>query len=272
MMDKYQETFEKIKKLTEKKEYLSASKEMKQLLEQLEQDLKGKKGTYFSFNHILEAYQYQYFKKPDKKPFFTEINIAAFYRFYGFILMHLNRIGESITAYENALDWNPVDLDAFFQLSELYKKSGDLKHTKETTLALYNYCCTRATMAHFYRNLGFYYLESYKPEIAIPLYIYSNIFYDTKQAHNELEYLSKALNQPIREYSIKELQAVLSGEQLPTGPNPDTIGITFRVGQLELELEHFSNAFDCFSMVYDLTQDKEAKEMVTMLKDKADIN
>lgn len=270
-MDNYEQLFEEVKQLTEKKEFAPASEKMKLVLEQLEHDLQGQKGKSFSFNHILEAYQFQYFKQHKEEVLFTDVNCSAFYRFYGYILMNLNQIGNAIIAYENALDWNPVDLDALFQLSELYKKSGDLKHTKETTLSLYNYCCTRATMAHFYRNLGFYYLESYKPEIAIPLYIYSNIFYDTKQANNELDYLEKALQKPIKEYSIKELQTILSNEKIPIAPNPDTIGITFRVGQLELELEHFSNAYDCFSMVYDLTHDKEAGELAEQLKEKANL-
>lgn len=264
-MKDYQIEFEYIKKLVEKKEYNSAKDNMKLLLEKLENELNEKKGTYFSFNHILEAYEYQYFKETNKINH-TDINISAFYRFYGFILMNLNEIGPAITAYELALDWNPVDLDSLFQISELYKRSGDLKNTKQITFQLYNYCCTRATLAHFYRNLGFYYLESYKPQIAIPLYIYSNIFYETKQAHSELEYLEKALKKPNKNYTLKELQTILKQEQIPIGPNPDTIGIAFRVGQLEMEAGNISNAFDCFSMVYDLTYDEEAKMLLEKTK------
>lgn len=257
-MKDYQIEFEQIKQLVEKKENKSAKENMKLLLETLEMEFNEKKGTYFSFNHILEAYEYQYFKSPSIINH-TDINISAFYRFYGFILMNLNEIGAAITAYEIALDWNPVDLDSLFQISELYKRSGDLKNTKRITFELFNYCCTRATLAHFYRNLGFYYLESYKPQIAIPLYIYSNIYFETKQAHSELDYLEKALKKPIKKYTLKELQTILELEQIPIGPNPDTVGIAFRVGELELEAGNISNAYDCFSMVYDLTHDKEAK-------------
>lgn len=268
-MKDYQNEFEQVKQLVEKKNYVSARENMYLLLKRLEQDLEDKKGIYFSFNHILEAYEYQYFKKPSKEIKYTELNVSAFYRFYGFILMNLNRIGDAITAYETALDWNPVDLDSLFQISELYKKSGDLKNTRKITFELYNYCCTRATMAHFYRNLGFYYLESYQPDIAIPLYIYSNIFYETKQAHSELDYLEQALKKPIKNYTLKELQHILAHENIPTAPNPDTIGIAFRVGQLEMEAGNSSNASDCFSMVYDLTYDEEAKMLLEQIeKDK----
>lgn len=261
-MKDYKEPFEEIKKLVEKQNYNEAADCLESFMEEIEEAYKSQKGTAFSFNHILEVYEYEYFQKPASAPAYTELNISAFYRFYGFVLMHLNLFTEAIEAYQNALIWNPADLDALLQLTELYKRTRQPEKVKEYSYLCYNYCCTRATLARFYRGLGFYYLEMQKPEIAIPLYIYSNIYYETNQANQELDFLEKALNQPIKEYTIPQLQEVLTKNQIPTGPNPDTLGIAYRVGQLELEAGNIDNARDCFTMVYDLTMDAEVKEIL----------
>lgn len=261
-MKDYREPFEEIKKLVEKQNYEEAADRLEPFMEEIEDAYQSQKGSTFSFNHILEVYEYEYFHKPESTPAYTDLNISAFYRFYGFVLMHLNLFTEAIEAYENALTWNPVDLDALLQLVELYKRTEQLEKVEEYSFRCYDYCCTRATLARFYRGLGFYYLGSYKPEVAIPLYIYSNIYYETKQAHNELDYLEKALCQPVNEYTISELQDILKEYHIPVGPNPDTLGIAYRVGQLELEAGNIENAKDCFTMVYDLTMDAEVKEIL----------
>lgn len=251
------------KAFTEKGNYKEAQLSMKKVLETIETTLSGQRGHIFSFNHILEVYYFRFFKEAAGKELtYAPFNIGALYRLYGYILIRLEEYGAAITAYENALDWNPVDLDSLFQLSELYKKTKDLKHTKEITLEAYSYCCSRASMAHFYRNLGFYYLESYQPEIACALYLYSNIFSPSESANRDLAYLEKALNRPSPQPSLAEIQALLKEQKIPAGPNPDTVGITFRTGQLELEKQNYETARDCFALVYDLTLDQEAKALL----------
>jgi tetratricopeptide (TPR) repeat protein len=258
--------FDTAKTYTEQGDYEKASQSMKAFLKEVEAAYSGKRGEMFSFNHILEVYYFRFFKNAGENDIqYAPLNIGSFYRFYGYILLRLQRYGDAITAYENALDWNPVDLDSLFQLSELYKKTKDLRHTLDTTWDSYNYCCSRATLAHFYRNLGFYYLESYQPDIATALYLYSNIFSASESASRDLAYLEKALKRPTPGLSIRELQAVLRENKIPVGPNPDTVGITFRTGQLEFENQHYDTAKDCFLLVYDLTQDKEAEAYLDKL-------
>lgn len=250
----------------EKKDYVHAKPAMKSVITQIETALSEEKGRMFSFNHIVEVYYFRFFPETKEKPLtYAPFNVGAFYRLYGYLLIRLEEYKDAITAYENALDWNPTDLDSLFQLSELYKKTKDLKNTREITLRAYNYCSSRATMAHFYRNLGFYYLESYQPETATALYLYSSIFAPSESAARDLDYLAKALKRPTPELSIAQMQEILKQNHIPAGPNPDTVGITFRTGQLEMENGHYDTARDCFTLVYDLTLDKEAKELLEQL-------
>lgn len=254
------------KSQVEKRNYRQAKTSMEAVLQKIEAAFSNENSSLFSFNHILELYYFRFFKNREEAQIsYAPFNIGAFYRFYGYILMHLQKYKKAIKAYENALHWNSVDLDSLFQLGELYKTANDIERTREITLEAYNYCCSRATLAHFYRNLGFCYLESYQPDIATALYLYSNIFSPSQSANRDLAYLEEALQRPTPELSIADMQAILKENKIPVGPNPDTVGITFRTGQLELENQHYETAGDCFMLVYDLTLDEEAKSYLEQL-------
>jgi len=256
-------SYESIKKLIEQKKYEEADTKLTSFLSRLEKKYTSAE-RYFSFNHILDAYFYTYFKKDTEQLHYTEENISAFYRLRGFTQMHQEKWTDAVMSYRKALNWNPVDLDSLFQLCELYKKTGNLEGCLANTEEAYHYCSSRNTLAHFYRNLGFYALETYQTELASALYTYSNIYYPSKQAEEELKYLEKATGKPIPEYTLLQLQKILKENDIPLGPDKDTLGITYRVGQLEYEAGHLENAHDCFMMVYDLTQDEEVG---TLLKE-----
>lgn len=256
------EKYEKCKVLIEQEHFSKAIPLLKEVINASEYIYSGTNERYLSFNHILETYYYAYFLKDVSKLNYTEYNINAMYRLLGYALMKVNRLDEAVMAYNHGLDWNPVDLDTLLQLGELYKMTNNIKSLRKVTFEAYNFCCSRATLARFYRNLGYYYLEEYKPEIARVLYMYSNIYYNTEQADNELKFIIQATKQNKRDMSLKEMQDILKEEKIPLGPNSDTLGITYRVGQIEMDSHNYENAKDCFAMVYDLTMDEEVKELM----------
>lgn len=254
--------FEECKKLVEKQHYSKAIPILKEIIDNTCKKYLEKNDRYFSFNHILETYYYVYFFKDVSKLNYTLENINSYYRLYGFALMKVNRIDEAIMAYNKGIDWNPVDLDILMQLGELYKVSKNIKSLRKVSFEAYKLCCTRATLARFYRNLGYYYLESYKPEISRALYTYSNIYFETENAKSEIEFLDKATPKLSKNYTVKELQEIIAAEDIPLGPDSNTLGITFRVGQIEFDNHNYQNAADCMAMVYDLTEDSEAKQLM----------
>lgn len=258
--------YEEIKALVSKKNYEKADLKLTELLKDITPQYTGKKGKQFCFNHILEVYYYEYFINRSEAPSYLDVNLNAFYRLQGFIKMQCQDTTAAITAYKEALAWNPVDLDSLLQLGELYKTSQMPDECLEITNQAYHFCCTRATLARFYRNLGFYYLEKYKPEVATALYLYSNYFNSSKQAQSELDFLEKALKRETPKLSLKEIQSILKSHSIPLGPDPDALGITYRVGQLEEAKGNFQNAFDCYSMVYDVTMDKEVMEDIKRIQ------
>lgn len=224
------------------------------------------KTTYLSLNHVMELYEYAYFFKTDKDIKCTDIRYNEYYRAYAYTLLKLGEYEKAVEACQTAIEWNPVDLESMLGLAEIYLAMEN--HTDEylkMTKTAYRYCCTRATMARYYRNMARYYLDVYKPEAARAMYIYSNIYFQSDAADSALQFIESALNQKTPQYSIKDLQEILSEYKVEPGPDADTIGVIYRVGKLMLESGDLDKARDCFAIVYDITQDEETGDLLAQI-------
>ena len=259
--------------LYEKTEFEKSSKELKPLIKEVEEYYQALTGKYYSFGHVSEVYMFLYIKNKNKKISdlniqFTEIDFSMFYGLLGLCYIHLGRKQEAIKAYDAALQWNPVDLDSLFQIIELYKAVGRVDSVRKTANEAYSYCCTRATLAHFYRDIGFYYLEKYKPQVAVAAYQYSNIFYYHDSAKKELDYLNHTKSEPYPEYSVTKLQEILSAENIPLGPSKETVQLLVQLGDLEVTEGDYLAAKDCYTMVYDLLKDPDIEEKLRQVNAK----
>lgn len=246
-------------------------------------------------NHIMEYYIYACYFEPDTDISMPELPIAEYYRTYADLCVKLKKYKRAEDAYKNSLCWNPVDLDSYLGLAECYKYLNMLTRYLDMTKQAYRFCCTRATMARFYRNMGFYYLSSYNTDMAAACYTYSNIYYHTDNAESELEYIKNALaaagekvasaenesdladkkavassgdkdkSAGYKEYTIKQMQEMFDKEHVEPGPDSKTIGIIYRVGELMLQDKEYRLAKDCFMIVYDITNESQLEGLIAEL-------
>jgi tetratricopeptide (TPR) repeat protein len=242
-----------------------AKNDLEALLEELENEYKDRQRCY-SFSHVLEVYLFINIKGADGKEIaYCEHDFPALYHFYGQLLTELGDFSCAIGAYERALYWNPVDVDAMFALTDLYKASAETEQVNSLADQAYAYCISRSDMAKYYRAKGYCAIEGYKPALAIALYQYSNIFYPSQKAKDELAYLEKAQGKPIKELSVNEIQSRLKQASMPIGPKEDTIGLLYQVAHVLLANGKSEDAIDCFKLVYDITQDKEIEQLLAQL-------
>lgn len=240
-------------------------------------------------NHIMEYYIYACYFEPEMDVKMPELPIAEYYRTYAELCVKLQKYKRAEDAYKNALCWNPVDLDSYLGLAECYKYLNMITRYLDMTKQAYRFCCTRATMARFYRNMGFYYLSSYNTDMAEACYTYSNIYYHTDNADSELEYIKNALaaaknnenkdsinkdedvitreevNENGQKYTIKQMQEMFDKECVEPGPDSKTIGIIYRVGELMLQDKEYRLAKDCFMIVYDITNEQQLEGLIAEL-------
>lgn len=221
---------------------------------------------FISLNHVMEYYIYAYHFKPEAEVRCTEIPYGEYYRTYGQLALSMEKYNAAEKAYRRAIAWNPVDLDAYLGLAEVYKYQNKLQKYLHITKQAYRYCCTRATMARYYRNMAFYYLTCYQPELARACYQYSNVYYHTENADSELHYIEEALKEKTPETDIRRIQKVFDENEIEPGPDPDTIGIVYRVGEMLLKDGDYQLAKDCFSIVFDITQDSTVEKLLDELE------
>lgn len=222
---------------------------------------------YISLNHVMEYYIYAFYFKPETEVRCTKLPYGEYYRTYGELCLDLGKFHGAEDAFAKAIAWNPVDLDAILGLSEAYKHQNKLDKYLDATKMAYRYCCTRATMARYYRNMGYYYLSRYQTKMARACYIYSNIYFHTDNADGELEYLKQALKDETPDFSIRQMQQMFQKENVEPGPDSDTIGVVYRVGELMMEDGELKLARDCFSIVYDITQEEKLEALLEQMKD-----
>lgn len=225
---------------------------------------------HISLNHIMEYYIYATYYNPDSSVVVSEKPYGRYFREYGDLLMTKECFRAAEAAYKDAISWNPVDLDSILGLAECYKRLNMLERYLIVTKEAYRYCCTRATMARYYRNMGYYYVSKYEPEVARACYVYSNIYYHTDNADSELKYLEEALKDKTPDMTIPKMQEIFSKHNIEPGPNPDTIGIVYRVGELMMEDKEYALARDCFSIVYDITRDSQLEKLLDELENTLD--
>lgn len=225
-------------------------------------------------NHIMEYYIYACYFEPETKVNMPELPIAEYYRTYADLCVKLQKYKRAEDAYKKSLSWNPADLDSYLGLAECYKYLNMLSRYLDITKQAYRFCCSRATMARFYRNMGFYYLSSYNTDMARACYTYSNIYYHTENADSELAYIKEALKQAaanektaaeVKDYDIKTMQQMFDKEGVEPGPDSKTIGIIYRVGELMMQDKEYRLAKDCFSIVYDITNEPQLEPLLEEL-------
>ena len=91
---------------------------------------------------------------------------------------------EAINEFSKALEYNPVNVAVINKIVSCYKYLHNIEKEFEYAQKTYNFCCTRSELATYYRNVGWYYLEKYKPEVSVSCYMYFNLFEKSVQNEN----------------------------------------------------------------------------------------
>ena len=173
-----------------------------------------------------------------------------------------DRVQEAIEFFEKSLAVNPLDIETRSGLAKVYRRTGKWDLLYKTAEELYPFCYTTSDLSRYYRILGEYYLETYKPEVSVAAYTYSNFFNQTETADKEIRFLEKAMNKKFAFNNIQDLQNILMKEVIPLGGKNETLGILYKTGMLELEKNNTEYACYLLLFLYQLTKDEETGEIL----------
>ncbi|WP_029319783.1 hypothetical protein [Butyrivibrio sp. AE3004] len=221
----------------------------------------GNKNT-VCLKHISEVFLYEYYVLGDKEYEISKEDTLMLHKEKARELLSLGDYSKSQQEWISAHFENPVDMEAILGIIQCCKQLGDIEGEYSYTSDSYNYCCTRAEMAAYYRNLGWYYLEKYMPDVAAACYMYSQYFEKTKQADFEIAFLEKAVGKKAGDKSLKGIQQILKDNKIPIEANPITLALLYKAAEEAMSLGRDDQAIDCYRMVYDLTEDEEVGKII----------
>ena len=212
--------------------------------------------------HISEVFLYEYYCLGDNEYEISDDDTLTPHKERAKELLLAGDYDKAQQEWINAHLENPVDMEAILGIILCCKQLGDSEGEYSYTTESYNYCCTRAELAAYYRNLGWYYLEKYKPEVSAACYLYSKYFEESQQADAELEFLEKAIGKKVSEKDTDQIQKILDDNGIPTKANPVTLALLYKAAQEADETGDTQQALDCYRMVYDLTGDEEIERII----------
>ena len=215
--------------------------------------------------HISEVFLYEYYCLGDDEYELTDVDTLTPHKERAKELMLAGNYLESQKEWLDAHFENPVDMESILGIILCCKQLGDTEGEYSYTTESYNYCCTRAELAAYYRNLGWYYLEKYNPELSAACYLYSKYFEESQQADAELEFLEKAVGKKVSAKDLSQIQNILKENNIPTEANPITLALLYKAAEEAQEAGDKAQALDCYRMVYDLTEDEEVGKRISGL-------
>ena len=192
---------------------------------------------------------------PDNKP------ILDLYYIYGFLLFEKSQYQKAEESLKKANKINPVSARIILELSEIYKMHTPTfnKFYIYTTEAL-RYSYYPQDLARCYRNLGYYYIEEDKLDIAVALFKYSMNFELSIMAYNELQYIeSKGQNIDLNRDEVNQL---LESANIQIGVNPFILETLYGLAEEYEKNKLHNQALYFYELINNLTNDEKIVQKI----------
>lgn len=197
-------------------QYETASKDLKKYIKEVETLAKESQENWYTFGNCVEFVMYVRENEEDSKNIIdVDYETSNAYLYLSMIDFENKNYDDAIKNINKSLKWNPNNINALFEKAENYKVKGELKKYYSITLDLYDKIYNLKDLAHYYRNLGYYFIENEEWDLAKTLYLYSVRFENNNVALDELKYIlakSKDNTLPDKE----DLENILKENRIPT--------------------------------------------------------
>ncbi len=218
--------------------------------------------AYYSFRNSLEHQLYMIFYQPSKKIVRPPFDLSQMILLHGYNLIDLKRYEEAERVIGDAIRFNPMNTDAYFELAECYKAMKQPESLLSVTKETLDIAVSPVQIARCYCNLGFYAVEIKDYESAICFYYESLIYSHNQAVEAELFYIHKQTNKKISPPSREKVNAAFEKYNMVTGPNKDVVDVISRLAADALQKNDLQQARFYVHLQYDLTHDPQIKEMV----------
>lgn len=220
------------------------------------------KEVYLSMRNTLEHQMYLNFYRPSKKLVKPVFDLSQMVLLHGYNLLELHRAEEAARVINDAIRYNPMNTDAYFELAECYKvlRQPDmlLSVTKETI----EVAVTPIQLSRCYCNLGYYGVEVKDYDRAVCFYYESLIYADNPFVAAELHHIHTITQKKIVPPTREEVNEAFEHYGMKSGANPDVVAIITGLAKESIENKELPAIRFYLHMQYGLTRDPGIKEMM----------
>lgn len=191
---------------------------------------------YYNFDDVIQFVIYTRLNKTNKKVVWSSIPFLTAYSYLAYVYNEEKNYDEALNVIDKQMKIAPLNLSAYFEKCETYKMQKMWEQFKEETQKIYTKIYDAKDLAHLYRNLGFYYIEQNKLDLAYALYTASIQFEKHRLAFSEMMYINQQLGRENYSMSAEETLKLLDDNNIPFGVKRENVDLLISIYENEKEL------------------------------------
>jgi len=210
------------RKLFYERKYVIANEILKEYVEAaLLMSKENETQRFFSFRNASEFFYATKKIKIYKKIVCSPFEISSAFNMLSYIAIEENNFVDAKEYCDKAIYYNPVNPSLYFEKITLYKLKKDYANMLKLLKEAYEYIFNHVELAAYYRQLGFYYTEINKLDVAFALYLVSLHFDISQNAYHEINYIRMMLKNPNYALTTNEVLELLEKENILFGINEE---------------------------------------------------
>lgn len=220
---------------------------------------------YLSLRNPLEHQLYLYFYQPSKRLERPPFDLSRMVMLHGYNLLEAKRPEDAVAVLEDAIRYNPLNTDAYFELAECYKylnQPEDLLGCTKETLSI---ATSPEEISRCYCNLGFYCVEQKDYDSAVCFYYEAMIYANNPIVTAELHHIHTVTGKKITPPSRTNVNEAFEKYGITPGANEEVTAVVAALAKDSFEKKDIPRAKIYFRILYGLTNDPDVKKTIDQL-------
>lgn len=222
----------------------------------------GETAKFVSLRNPFEDNLCQLLFKQEKTLNRAPFDFCVYITTYAYILVETGSPLDAIPILRKAMEYNPVDVGAKFELAEVYKLIKNKKKLIEITRETLKVASSPLAIARCYANMGYCLTDSGDYDDAAAFYTASVMMAPNPAIPQEMAHLADLKGSPLRTYDHEHIVSTLKKYDIEFGPNKDVIEISAALAAHYLAEKNIPDALRAMKITYNLTRDEQIKQLI----------
>ncbi|CAN5460984.1 hypothetical protein BH10CYA1_BH10CYA1_27720 [soil metagenome] len=220
---------------------------------------------YLEFENPVEEAFYNVKFKPEKRVMDVGLPFKTSYQLAAFIAVEKKELDKALRILDTGIRRCPLAADLIFERGEVYKMQNRLPDLYKTMTENSAYLYRRTDIAHYFRNIGWYFSSKQDWDTAICCYAASAMWQEHPMVSNELTYIQQTSKRSFDQINnliqdAERWKAVLARHSLNVIPvDPLWIELFMYIGEQAETAGSIAYAANCYHLHHDLTESPESK-------------